>query len=82
MGRPPAKQAEQSITLLSFLVVVTFFNHNFVNSKAILMLDIKNLRNNIQYKTKWCTHRDISITKNVWYCGYSIVTETKVLAAV
>ena len=32
------------------LVVVTFFNHNFVNCKATLILEIKNLRNEMQYK--------------------------------
>ena len=38
------------------LVVVTFFNHNFVNCKATLILEIKNLRNEMQYKPEWCTH--------------------------
>ena len=32
--------------------VETFFCHNFVNCKATLILGIKNLRNNIQYKPK------------------------------
>jgi len=32
--------------------VVTFFNHNFVNCKATLILEIKNLQNKIQYKPR------------------------------
>ena len=35
------------------IVVVTFFNHNFVNCKTTLILEIKNLRNKIWYKPKW-----------------------------
>ena len=34
------------------VVVITFFNHNFVNCKATLILEIKNLRNKIQYMSK------------------------------
>jgi len=34
------------------VVVVTVFNHNFVNCKATLILEIKNLRNRVQYKPK------------------------------
>jgi len=34
--------------------VVTFFNHNFVNCNATLILAIKNLQNKRQYKPKWC----------------------------
>ena len=34
------------------VVVVTFFNDNFVDCKATLILEIKNLRNKIQYKPK------------------------------
>jgi len=34
------------------VVVVTFFNHNFANCKATLILEIKNLRNKLQYKPK------------------------------
>ena len=34
------------------VVVVTFFNNNFANCKATLILEIKNLRNKIQYKPK------------------------------
>jgi len=45
--------------VLLLLVVVTFFNHHFVNCKATLILEIKNLRNKIQYKPKWCTYMAI-----------------------
>ena len=34
------------------VVVVTFLIHNFVNCKATLISEIKNLRNKIQYKPK------------------------------
>ena len=34
------------------VVVVAFFDHNFVHCKAALILEIKNLRNKIQYKPK------------------------------
>jgi len=39
-------------TVVVVVVVVTFFNHNFANCKATLILEIKNLRNKIQYKPK------------------------------
>ena len=32
------------------VVVVTFFNYNFVNCKATLLLEINYLRNKIQYE--------------------------------
>jgi len=34
------------------VVVVTFFNDNFVNCQAILILEMKNLPINMQYKPK------------------------------
>jgi len=40
------------VVVVVVVVVVTFFNHNFVNCKAILISEIKNLRNKIQYKPK------------------------------
>jgi len=35
----------QLVVVVVVVVVVTYFNHTFVNRKAILILDIKNLRN-------------------------------------
>jgi len=35
------------------VVVVTFFNHNFVNCKATSILEVKNKRNKIQYKLNY-----------------------------
>jgi len=55
MSLKPAEYVSEfkSVTLIVVVVVVvTFFNHNFVNCKAILILEIKNLRNKIQYKPK------------------------------
>jgi len=43
------------VVVVVVVVVVTFYNHKFVNCKATLILEIKNLRNKIQYKPKWCT---------------------------
>ena len=43
--------------------LVTFFNHNFVNCKVTLILEIKNLRNKIKYKPKWCKLRYIAVMK-------------------
>jgi len=34
------------------VAAVAFFDHNFVHCKAALILEIKNLRNKIQYKPK------------------------------
>ena len=50
------KPAEYLLRQSIRLVVVTFFNHNFVNCKATLILGIKNLPNKILYKPKWCTN--------------------------
>jgi len=51
-GRPvdpslPGKWLLQKTVVV--VVVVTFCNHNFVNCKATLILEIKNLQNKIQY---------------------------------
>jgi len=40
------------VVVVVVVVVVTFFNDNFVDCKATLILEIKNLRNKIQYKPK------------------------------
>jgi len=40
------------VVVVLVVVVVTFFNHNCVNCKVILILETKNLRNKIQYKPK------------------------------
>jgi len=37
------------------VVVVTFFNHNFVSCKATLILEIKNVLNKIQCKPICCS---------------------------
>ena len=42
----------ETVVVVVVVVVVTFFNHNFANCKATLILEIKNLRNKIQYKPK------------------------------
>ena len=45
-------QAATLYTIEVVVVAVTFFNHNFVNCKASLILAIKNLGNKRQYKPK------------------------------
>jgi len=52
------------------VVVVTFFNNNFVNCKAISNYGYKNTRSKIQYKPKRCTYTAIKklIKKVVRWC--------------
>jgi len=51
---------------MSMIVEVTFFNDNFVYCKATLILEIKNLRNKIQYKPKMMyIHNNNEIDKRI-----------------
>jgi len=49
-GRKSWEEEDTAVVVVVVVVVVTFFNHNFVNCEATLILAIRNLLNEMQYK--------------------------------
>jgi len=60
------------------VVVVTFFTNNFVNCKAMQIMNIKNTRSKIQYKLKRCTYIAImKLIKRWWLASVVVAIRTR-----